>query len=403
MPTAPLPVAVVGLGGYAVTHHRALHTLEQEGVVRLVATCDPKATDLIAAVPELQLAARGVAVLPDLDAMLAAHGSDLRLVTLPTPVPLHAPMHAACIRSGLAVYLEKPPTLDPAELERMIAVDADAPVPTWVGFNFIRDPIRQAVKRRMLAGEFGRLQAVRVCVSWQRNDAYYARADWAGRLLLRDRLVLDGPMGNAMAHFVHDAMHWAGSSQHTWGQAVRVRASLLRAHRIQGADTVLAEVETGGPAVRIAVTHAGERSTDPREELVCDDALIRIQPDAPERVRIIRPGRADEVITDPDNKHALENMRAACALVAAGSGRPATTLADARPFVHLNALAHISTGTIGQEPACGGTIPGLLPACERFLADGTHLCDQDFAWAPRPTWVTPDDLPRLQQVVDGLS
>ncbi len=403
MRNQPLPVAVVGLGGYATVHHRALQRLEHEGEVRVVATCDPRADDLKAGLGELRLDERGVAVLPDLDAMLAQHGAGLRMVTIPTPVPLHAPMHAACIARGLAVYLEKPPTLDPAELERMIDVDAAAPVPTWVGFNFIRDPIRQAVKRRILAGEFGLLKAVRVRVSWQRHDAYYARADWAGRLILRDRLVLDGPLGNAMAHFVHDAMHWAGPSQDAWGQAVRVRATLLRAHRIQGADTVLAEVDTGGPAVRIAVTHAGESSSDAYEELLCERAVIRVHPDMAERVRIVRPGLADEIICESDPQHALENMRAACALVAAGSGRPATSLSDARPFVQLNALAHLSTGRIGQDPLCAGTMPGILAVCDRFLADGVHPCDQGFAWAPRPAWVTAADLPRLRQAVDALA
>lgn len=402
MPSTPLPVAVVGLGGYATVHHRALHRLEQSGEAKVAATCDPRASELIKTLPDLQLAERGVTVHADLDALLAAHGQTLRLVTIPTPVPLHASMHQACIQRGLAVYLEKPPTLDPAELERMIAVDAAARVPTWVGFNFIRDPIRQDIKRRMLAGEFGRLQSVRVSVSWQRNDGYYARADWAGRLILRDRLVLDGPLGNAMAHFVHDAMHWAGSTQDSWGQAQRVRATLLRAHHIQGADTVLAEIETGGPSVRIAVTHAGEVNRDAYEELACEHATIRIQPDAIERVRIIRAGRADEVICEADPHHALENMRAACALVASGSGRPATTLADSRPFVHLNAMAHISTGRIGQEPACAGTWPGILAMCDRFLADGAHPCDQGLMAAPWPEWVTPADLPRLRAAVDRL-
>lgn len=400
MTNPPLPVAIAGLGGFAAVHHRCLLQLEQAGDARLVATCDPRAAELIRAAPELRLAERGVAVLPDLAALLDAHAQSVRLVTLPTPVPLHAPMHQACVQRGLAVYLEKPPTLDPDELERMIAVDTAARVPTWVGFNFIRDPIRQELKRRVLAGEFGRLHAVRVFVSWQRNDAYYARADWAGRLILRDRLVLDGPLGNAMAHYVHDALHWAGSAQDAWGQPQRVRASLLRAHRIQGADTVLAEVETDGVPVRVAVTHAGEENRDPVETLICERATIRVQPGAVERVRIIRPGLPDEVINEPDPQHDRDNLRAACALAAAGRGRPATTLTDSRAFVQLNALAHLSTGRIGQEPACSGVIPGILAVCERFLTDGTH---PDFAWAARPAWVTPADLPRLRVVVDGLA
>lgn len=403
MSSQPIRIAIVGMGGFAVAHHKALLALEAAGDARLVATCDPRSDEMIAAQPQLGLAARGVAVHRDLDAMLAAHAGGIDLITLPTPVPLHEPMHRTCVAHGIPVYLEKPPSLDPAELDRMIAVDAAARVPTWVGFNFIRDPVRQAVKRRMLAGEFGALRLVRISASWIRTAAYYARADWAGRLLLRDRLVLDGPLGNAMAHLVHDAMHWAGPAQDAWAQPQRVRASLLRSHPIQGADTALVEVETGGAPVRIALTHAGGSEVGAVEELHCAGAVIRMHPDLPERCRIIRPGKPDEVLRDLDGDHVVANLRASCRLVRGEGARPATSLSDARPFVQLNALAHISTGRIGQAPQRNGTIPGILALADRFLAEGLHPADQGLAWAPAPAWVTPADLPRLRAAVDGLA
>lgn len=396
----PVPVGIVGLGGFATVHHRVIQRLEGEGAARLIATCDPRAAELLPTLADLRLDARGVAVLPDLAALLARHGTAMRLITIPTPVPLHAPMHRVCVEAGIPVYLEKPPTLDPEELEGMIAVDAAARRPTWVGFNFIRDPIRQRIKRDILAGVHGRLRAVRVAVNWQRTDTYYQRAAWAGRLLLDGRLVLDGPLGNAMAHFVHDALHWAGSAQDAWAVPQRVRAMLLRAHRIEGADTVLAEIDTGGADIRIAVTHAGGGKTPGCETLVCDEATIHILPDERMRARIVRPGRADELITDPDPQPALENLRAACALADTGDGRPATTLADSRSFVHLNALAHLSTGAIGQEPACAGTIPGILDLGERFLTEGILPA---LPWAPSPRWVTAADLPRLRAAVEQLA
>lgn len=404
MTSTPVRIAIVGMGGFAVVHHRALLALEATGEARLVATCDPRADELITARPELDLRARGVAVHADLDALLAAHAGAIDLITLPTPVPLHEPMHRTCVAHGIPVYLEKPPSLDPEELDRMIATDAGARVPTWVGFNFIRDPVRQAVKRRILAGEFGALRMVRISASWIRTDAYYARADWAGRLLLRGRLVLDGPLGNAMAHLVHDAMHWAGPSQDAWAQPRRVRASLLRGHAIQGADTALVEVETDGPPVRIALTHAGGTEVGPVEELHCDGAVIRMFPDLPERCRIVRPGQPEEIVRDQDGDHVVANLRTSCRLVRGdGVSRPATTLADSRPFVHLNALAHVSTGRIGQVPELTGTIPGILDVAARFLAEGVHPQAQGVAWAPTPVWATPADLPRLRAVVDGLA
>jgi predicted dehydrogenase len=403
MTTSPTRIAIVGMGGFAAVHHRAILALEAAGDVQLIATCDPRAEALIAAAPQLRIRERGVAVHASLEDLLAAHADQLDLITLPTPVPLHESMHRACVAQGIPVYLEKPPTLDPEELERMIAVDASAKVPTWVGFNFISDPVRQAVKRRILTGEFGALQAVHISASWIRTDAYYARADWAGRLLLNGRLVLDGPLGNAMAHLVHDAMHWAGPEPDAWAQPRRLRASLLRGHRIQGADTALVEVETGGALVRIALTHAGGIEVGPCEELRCADAVIRMQPDVAERCRIVRSGRPDEVIMDQVGDHVIANLRQACQLTRGKLARPATTLADARPFVQLNALAHVSTGRIGQEPSCAGTIPGMLEVCARFLGDGRMPHDQGVAWATSPTWVTPADLPRLRAAVDGLA
>jgi len=260
------------------------------------------------------------------------------------------------------------------------------------------------VKRRMLAGEFGALRMVRISASWIRTDAYYARADWAGRLLLRGRLVLDGPLGNAMAHLVHDAMHWAGPAQDVWAQVRRVRASLLCGHAIQGSDTAFVEVETDAAPVRISLTHAGGSEIGAVEELECDGAVITLRPDQRERVCIRRPGRPEEVLLDQDGDHVEGNFRACCRLVRGdGEVRPATTLADSRPFVQLNALAHVSTGRIGRAPVLGGTIPGILDAGSRFLADGTHPHAQGIAWAPVPAWVTPADLPRLRAAVDALA
>lgn len=403
MSQPPIRIAIIGMGGFAGAHHKAVQTLEQSGEVRLVATCDPRAEEIIATSPQLQLRERGVAIHRDLDALLAAHAGGIDLITLPTPVPLHEPMHRTCVAHGIPVYLEKPPSLDPDELERMIATDVAARIPTWVGFNFIRDPVRQAVKRRLLAGEFGALRMVRISASWIRTDAYYARADWAGRLLLRGRLVLDGPLGNAMAHLVHDAMHWAGPAQDAWAQVRRVRASLLCGHAIQGSDTAFVEVATDAAPVRIALTHAGGTEVGPVEELECDGAVIRLRPDQRERVRIQRPGRPDEVLLDQDGDHVVGNFRACCGLVRGGQGRPATTLADSRPFVQLNALAHMSTGRIARAPQTTGTIPGILEASARFLADGTHPREQGLSWAPSPAWAAPADLPRLRAAVDVLA
>jgi predicted dehydrogenase len=172
--------------------------------------------------------------------MLERHRRELDLVVVPTPINLHAEMHAAATAFGLPVHLEKPPTLDHAELEQMIAADAHARRASFVGFNFIIEKTRLALKQRLLAGEFGDVRGATLSATWPRPTSYFTRNQWAGRLLVGDQLVLDSCFGNAMAHFVHNLLFWAGNrGLYSWGQPAAVRAELDRAHPIEGADTFL--------------------------------------------------------------------------------------------------------------------------------------------------------------------
>src|SRR5947209_8700164 len=116
-----LNVAIIGMGGFAGEHHRVFQALEREDECRLVCICDPRPDDFSEQQARLKFAARGVAVYRDYQRMLDAHSTELDMVTVPTPVPLHAPMHRAVVERGLACYLEKPPTLYYAELDEMIA------------------------------------------------------------------------------------------------------------------------------------------------------------------------------------------------------------------------------------------------------------------------------------------
>jgi len=96
-----------------------------------------------------------VGVFADYRPMLEACHGNLDLVVIPTPIGLHAEMHDAVTARGLPAYVEKPPTLDYAELERMIAADRRSPKASLVGFNFIIEKPRLALKERLLSGEFG--------------------------------------------------------------------------------------------------------------------------------------------------------------------------------------------------------------------------------------------------------
>ncbi len=411
--STPLGIAVIGMGGFAARHHDAIMALEEEGVCRLCCTCDPAIDTFDERRQQLQFDRRGILRFHDYQDMLDRCRDELDIVTIPTPIPLHAPMHRACVERGLAVYLEKPPTLDSAELERMLAVEKNARHETMVGFNFIVEPERQALKRRLVDGEFGTVQCVTVYGHWPRNTAYYERAGWAGRLMLDKRPVLDSPMGNALAHYVHNGLFWAGTSElFDWGRIERVEAELYRAHDIEGADTVFVRAGiSGGPEMRLTLSHACASGKHHYERISCNGAEItyivnRPEDDGPPIT--IRPRNApQEEIATPTPASTTLNLRTYCEYVRGTKPRPPTRLADSRPFVELNDLAYLAAGMIAAIPVSFRethedgflSVAGLKQAMDEFAAHGVMPSAQGIPWAIAGGHASPGDLPRLHQLV----
>lgn len=379
----PIRIAIVGLGGFAGSHHTAVASLEERGHAKLICTCDPRVGAFAKEFETLGFTARGVKVFADYRIMLSACARDLDLVVIPTPINLHAEMHAAVTALGLPVYLEKPPTLDHAELERMIVADKRATKSSLVGFNFIVEKPRLALKERLLAGEFGALRSATLSALWPRPSSYFQRNDWAGRLMMADRPVLDSCFGNAMAHFVHNMLFWAGPhGLHSWAQLESVRAELYRAHAIEGADTFFVEAATTtGVNLRFALSHACTGTASHNESLLCERATLQYAVGRQIEIRW-NDGRVER--TTPEPFDGLEcNHLDYYRYLRGENWRPATSLVDSRPFVALNDLAHISSRIIAPIPASLVTgvrdekeqkdylnVTGMNAACDRFLALG---------------------------------
>jgi predicted dehydrogenase len=411
----PIRVAIVGMGGFAGSHHHTVAKLEERHHAKLVCTCDPQAANFANEQQAWHFQSRGVQVFTDYRAMLEARHADLDLVVIPTPIQLHAEMHAAATARGLPTYLEKPPTLDYAELEAMIAADRRARKASLVGFNFIIEKARLSLKERLLAGEFGAIRGATLSASWPRPTSYFARNDWAGRLLIGDHVVLDSCFGNAMAHFVHNLLFWTGGPElFSWAQLAAVRAELYRAHAIEGADTFFVETDTtAGVTMRFALTHACTGLGTHSEIVLCDRAVLRYAVGRQIEIRW-NDGRTERVELEPFDPLA-ENHLEYYRYLRGETDRPATTLVDARPFVALNDLAHVSTGRIVPIPRdqISGVrdekdqkdylhVAGMASAQENFLARG--VWPSASGWAREPGEVaTLADLPRFHEVVRAMA
>lgn len=411
----PLRVGIVGMGGFAGMHQEAIQLLETQRLCTLICTCDPDTAAFKDNMSLWKYGERHVQVYDTFDAMLSACAADLDVVTLPTPIPLHAPMHQASVERGLAVYLEKPPTLDYAEFEHMLSVEQTAKYATNVGFNFILEAPRRQLKARILAGEFGRLRKVCFSGMWPRARSYFERARWAGKLMLDGRLVLDSCLGNAMAHYVHNVLHWAGiHGVDDWADVTSVTAELYRAHKIEGAGTFFIRAMTDSDVeLDLALTHAcsgGHRHT---EWIECEHATINYVTSSHYEI-VWKNGNRENTPVPPVTL--ADNFTDYFHYLLGERERPSTRLSDARSFVMINDLAYIAADRITsvQTPysyACATgdqrseyvVIDDLDEAFRAFFSSGLFPSAAGFPWARGGGNAIPAQISSLPNVVRHMT
>jgi predicted dehydrogenase len=144
----PLRAGVVGLGMMGRNHVRVWD--EAVDGVELAAVADPDPQALRRATQGRSL--RGY---PDAAAMFAEGGLDLVSVVAPTSD--HLPIVLEALAAGVHVLVEKPIAATRDEAERMIAAAAEAGRILTVGHIERFNPAVRELRRRLAAGELGRI------------------------------------------------------------------------------------------------------------------------------------------------------------------------------------------------------------------------------------------------------
>lgn len=141
-------IALIGCGRIGRVHAEsvALHPK-----AKLVRVCDA----IEAAAREVGERFGGVPG-SDVDAVLA--DPDVDAVVIAAPTPTHVDLLTRAVESGKAVMCEKPIDLDIAQVDECRVRIGDATSRVMVGFNRRFDPSFRAVRRRVAAGEIGRLE-----------------------------------------------------------------------------------------------------------------------------------------------------------------------------------------------------------------------------------------------------
>ena len=367
-------VGLVGLGGYAGMICKLLRSenVNPAGRTTLVAGFAPDPENHGPLLEELEKeSVRRHASFADL-----LEDDDVDAVWLPVPIGLHRPMALAALKAGKTVMLEKPVAGCIDDHDAIASAAERSGGTVLIGFQDIYRPTTLDLKRRLLAGEFGKPKAAAMLGLWPRPDDYFARNNWAGQQKVGDAWVLDSPLNNAMAHYVNLALFLLGNADQAAAQPTSVEASLWRARNdIDNFDTCSLRVGLAETCdFTINMSHAVGRSDNPRVEIDTDRGTLHID----------FSGRATfdgvEVVAREDGRPHMARALGAAAL--GETPAPAATLDTSRPHTLIvSAAAQAAPVVYVEGERCDGVsvIPGLVDAAQRAFAERATLPEAGFS------------------------
>ncbi|MEZ4726432.1 MAG: Gfo/Idh/MocA family oxidoreductase [Caldilineaceae bacterium] len=264
-------VALVGAGGYGDFYLRALAAGAVEHGVKLVGVVDPT----VAGTPIAEkLSAANIPLYPTLDALWQV--ATAQLVVIAAPIQFHSTYTRAALALGANVLCEKPLCATLQEAAEMQAARQQHGGFVGVGYQWSFSAAMGALKADILAGRLGTPRRCKAIVLWPRTAVYYGRNNWAGRLRMPDgRWVLDSPVSNATAHYLHNLFYLLGDRRESSAQPVTIQAELYHANPIQNCDTAALRCTTAnGVEILYYTSHAVPELDGPRFQLEFDDAVV---------------------------------------------------------------------------------------------------------------------------------
>lgn len=292
-------VALIGANGYGLAHRRTIARMGN--AVELVGLCDlaPIRDEPEAAVPPR------ARLFTDFRELLAE--TDVDVVMVATPPHTHLEIATAAARAGADLLLEKPPVLSLAEHRQLTEVLASTGRSCQVGFQDLGARSMTALVDAVSGGACGQVEAVSAIGAWQRPDAYYQRAPWAGRRTVAGRPSLDGALANPFAHAVMACLAVAGAAAGGPVWPVELEVERYRTRDIEVDDTAVLRVRLdAGPAIVVAVTLCADVPGEPAV-LVRSTSGPGVLEFRADRLRL--PGQ-DTLRESPGRTDLLENLLA---------------------------------------------------------------------------------------------
>lgn len=385
---------VVGIRNFAQDHIKYISLLENEGLgeLRAVVVRDEESHFEIVD----QLRDRGVRIFSTYQELLDSGHDLVDIITLPVAIHSHYEMAKLALEAGYNIVLEKPPVPTVQQLDDLIRLEKESGKFAAVGFQMIYSQSIRRLKEIILKGKLGVIKEITCRGYWPRTDGYYKRNEWAGKVIVDGQLVLDGPMHNALAHYLNNMLYVSGPDMDSSADLRFVRAELYRARPfIDSADTSCLEAETSnGTRLWFYVTHCPEEKFDPLMEVVGTEGTARWRYSG--EVDIEYSDRTKEHFDSGGDDPWLEVVRTAALVHLGKIERPYSTLENSRSFVvaingaydsaqYISPIPEHYVRYVGRGDDRVAIVTGIDELFDRACADRKLLSELNVYWARR-TW-----------------
>lgn len=266
--------AIIGVSGYGNVHYTDLMRCCKEGLMEFVG-----ATVINRDVEQEKCAAlesMGCKIYDDYKVMLDELSGKIDFCTIPTGILHHKDMTIYALQKHINVLVEKPAAPDMESINAMKQAEKESGSFACVGFQYNYHKTTHDLKALLLSGELGAVKRLKGYCLWPRNNQYYSRNGWSGKLFSNGLPVFDAPFSNATAHYLMLLLYFGGSVQDKGAMPVKVEGGLWRANPdIESCDTAeLHYTLDNGLMLDYYCSHSCDKDEGPFLRIVCEKGEV---------------------------------------------------------------------------------------------------------------------------------
>jgi predicted dehydrogenase len=270
-------LVLVGVGGYGEVYVSGLlnpENSEKLKDVEIVGIVDPF-SERCSRLPELQ--SMGIPVYKCLEEFYSSNCADLAVIS--SPIQFHTEQTCMALSHGSHVLCEKPLCATIQDAYKMINAERESGKWIAIGYQWSFSDAIQMLKKDINSGLLGKPLQLKTLVLWPRDEKYYKRNSWAGRKQdAKGNWVLDSPVNNATAHYLHNMFYVLGKTTSTSEYPVSIVAELYRANPIENFDTGVLRCYTDeGIEILFYSSHAVSRVAGPIFSFTFENAVVTLE------------------------------------------------------------------------------------------------------------------------------